>query len=190
MFLVCLVLICFSRIYEGVHTVLDLVFGIIFTLIILIIFKKVFEKYENKANFDLMILAAGIIVSILLIIYSTFKGYPMDYDNAGKLIVDPAKMALESFKNAGFSIGILISWVIERRYIKFSTEGTLEDKITRVLIAFIGFELLYTVIAPNVMGLLSKEVGNFVIFFLFPLYVIVLVPFFIKWFQKKKNVQG
>lgn len=184
-FILCLILICFSRCYVGVHTLTDIVFGIIFSLIILIIVKKVFDKYEDKQNFDLIILGVGIISSILLIIYSTFKGYPMDYDSAGKLIVDPTKMALESFKNAGFSIGILLSWVIERRFIKFSTEGNLESKVLRVLVGFIGFEILLTVIVPFVGTLFSKQIGNFITYFLFPVYVIILVPLFIKFFKNR-----
>ena len=178
-FILCLILICFSRCYVGVHTLTDILFGIIFSLIVLIIFKKVFDKYEDKPNFDLIILGVGIIYSILLIIYSTFKGYPMDYDSAGKLIVDPTKMGLESFKNAGFSIGILLSWVIERRFIKFSSEGNLESKVLRVLVGFIGFEIILTVIAPFVGTLFSKQIGNFITYFLFPVYVIILVPLFL-----------
>jgi len=30
----------------------------------------------------------------------------MDYDSVGKLIVDPAKMAIDVYKDVGFSIGI------------------------------------------------------------------------------------
>ena len=183
--ILCLILICLSRCYLGVHTPLDVVFGVLFSLIVLIIFKKVFDKYEDKPNFDLIILGVGIISSILLIIYSTFKGYPMDYDSAGKLIVDPTKMALDSFKNAGFSIGILLSWVIERRFIKFSVEGNLESKVLRALVGFIGFEILLTVISPLVVTLFSKQVGNFISYFLFPVYCIILIPFFTKYFQNR-----
>ena len=180
-------LICFSRLYVGVHSVLDMVFGFIFSLIVLIIVGKVFDKYEDNPNFDLMVLAAGIIFSILLILYSTYKAYPMDYDAAGKLIVDPAKMALESFKNAGFSIGILLSWVIERRFINFSTEGSVDSKIARIIAGLIGLELLYYVIGPNIAPLLGKQVGSFVVYFIFPVYFIAIMPFFIKFFQKRRN---
>ena len=187
--IVSFLLICFSRLYAGVHSVLDMVFGFIFSLIVLIIVGKVFDKYGDHPNFDLMVLGAGIIFSILLIIYSTFKAYPMDYDSAGKLIVDPAKMALESFKNAGFSIGILLSWVIERRFINFSTEGSVDSKIARIIGGLIGLELLYYVIGPNIT-LFSKQISSFIVFFIFPVYLIVIVPLFIKFLQKRREKQA
>ena len=114
----------------------------------------------------------------------------MDYDAAGKLIVDPAKMALESFKNAGFSIGILLSWVIERRFINFSTDGSVDSKIARIIGGAIGLELLYYFIGPNIAPLFAKQVGSFIVYFIFPVYFIVVVPFFIKFFQNRRNNVG
>ena len=41
-------------------------------------------------------------------------------------------MALEAYKDTGFYMGILISWVIERRFINFSCEGPIERRFLRI----------------------------------------------------------
>ena len=181
---VCIVLICFSRCYVGVHTSLDIISGVILSLIVLVGVKKLFEKYGDNPNFDLMIAGIGILISIILIVYALTKSYPMDYDSAGKLIVEPAKMAVDAIKNAGFSIGLLISWVIERRFIKFSSDGTIDAKIMRIIGGFIGFQFLINVTYPLIKDSLTPEIGGFTNFFIFPLFVVLIMPAIIKLFQK------
>ena len=186
--LVCaIILVAFSRLYVGVHTIWDVTFGIIFSLIVLIIMKKVFDKYEDRENFDLIILGVGMIFCIGMILISTFKGYPMDYNSAGKLIVDPSKMMLDAYKNAGFIIGTLVSWVIERRFIKFSTDVGIDTKFARILGGFIGFELITCVLLPTVKPMLTKELGKFVYNLILPIYVIIIVPLFMKLAEKLRE---
>lgn len=179
-----IIIVGLSRLYVGVHTIWDVIFGFLFSLIVLIIMKKVFDKYEDRPNFDLIILAAGIILSIILILYTTFKGYPMDYDSAGKLIVDPSKMALDSYKNTGFTVGVLLSWVIERRFIKFSTDVGIDSKFARILGGFIGFELIMYVIAPAMKPHMAKIYSKFLTNFLLSIYIVVIVPLCIKIVEK------
>ncbi|WP_295722299.1 phosphatase PAP2 family protein [uncultured Methanobrevibacter sp.] len=179
-----IIIVGFSRLYVGVHTIWDVVFGFLFSLIVLIIMKKVFDKYEDRPNFDLIILAVGIIFSIILILYSTFKGYPMDYDSSGKLIVEPSKMMLDAYKNVGFSVGTLLSWVIERRYIKFSTDVGLDSKFARIIGGFIGFQLLMCVIAPAMKPHMPQILSRFMTNFLLSIYIILIVPICIKIAEK------
>lgn len=179
-----IIIVGFSRLYVGVHTVWDVIFGFLFSLIVLIVMKKVFDKYEDNPNFDLIILAAGIIFSIILIAYSTFKGYPMDYDSSGKLIVEPSKMLLDAYKNVGFSIGTLISWVIERRFIKFSTDVGLDSKFAIILGGFIGFELVMYVIAPTMKSHMTQLLGRFMTNFILSIYIVLIVPMCIKIVEK------
>ena len=86
----------FTRCYFGVHSLADVIGSFIISLIILFVVGKLFDKLEDNPNFDLIIVGAGILLSVLLLAYATFKSYPMDYDSAGKLIVDPAKMAIDA----------------------------------------------------------------------------------------------
>lgn len=189
--IICLFLICFSRCFLGVHSLMDIIIGLVVALISLFIGAKLLERVEDNPNFDLIILGVGIVFCAILIVYATFKSYPMDYDAAGKLIVDPAKMALEAYKDSGFCLGILISWVIERRFINFSSEGPIDRRFLRIGGAYVGYLVLMKMLYPLIKSGLTPQIGNFLAFFMFPIYVVLIVPAIIKFFQNRnKNVYG
>ena len=50
------------------------------------------------------------------------KPYPMDYVD-GQLLVDPVTMQKGSFEAAGICAGLAIAWVLERRFVGFTTDG-------------------------------------------------------------------
>ena len=180
----CFVLVGFSRCYLGVHSILDVIFGIIFTLIVLLIVSRLFDKLEENPNLDIIISIVGILISILIVMFTITKSYPLDYDTAGKLIVDPAILTLDTFANAGSAVGTFLSWPIERRFIKFSTEGSLETKVTRFICGFIGLELIITVIFP-LIG--NTSIGYFLKYLVMSVFIILIYPSIIKFFQNRRK---
>ena len=181
-----LALILFSRNYVGVHSVLDVIFGFLFTLCVLLIISKLFDKLDENPNLDIVIGAVGIIAAILIVIYALTKSYPMDYDAAGKLLVDPAILTLDTFRNAGAAIAIFLSWPIERRFIKFSIDGDTETKILRFLCGFIGLEFVINVIAP---ALGENPLGAFFQYFSIMLFIMLIYPAIIKYFQNRSKAE-
>lgn len=182
----CLVLIGFSRNYVGVHSVLDVIFGFLFTLVVLIIFSKLFDKIEEKPNLDIIISVIGIILAIALIIFATTKSYPLDYDAAGRLIVDPAILTLDSFANAGTAIGFFIAWPIERRFIKFVSDGNMETRLLRAICGFIGLELIIKILLP----LLQGHIQHFIGYVILSMFVMLIYPAIIKFFQNRANLKA
>jgi len=170
-----------------VHYLTDVIGAFIISLIILVIVNKLFDKLEDNPNFDLIIAGAGILLSVILLVYATLKSYPMDYDTAGKLIVDPAKMAIDAYKDVGFTVGILVPWIIERRFIKFTSDGPLDCKFLRIAGAYIGYMVLMYALYPLIKASLDPLMANFLNFFMFPCYVILIVPAVIKFFQNRKK---
>lgn len=177
----------FTRCCFGVHYLTDVVGAFIISLIILFVVGKLFDKLEDNPNFDLIIVGAGILLSVLLLAYATFKSYPMDYDSAGKLIVDPAKMAIDAYNDVGFSVGVLVPWVIERRFIKFTSDGPLDCKFLRIAGAYIGYMILMYALYPLIKASFDPQIVNFLSFFIFPCYVILIVLTVIKFFQNRKK---
>ena len=90
---------------------------------------QVFDKLEENPNLDIIISVVGLILLAIVTVITLTKSYPIDYDSAGKIIVEPIKNLLISFKIYGLVTSLLISWPIERRFINFSHEGTTETKI-------------------------------------------------------------
>ena len=110
------------------------------------------------------------------------KSYPLDYDAAGKLIVDPVILTIDTFKYAGFAVGIFFSWPIERRFIKFTTDGTLETKVLRFICGFIGLQFIINVILP-LIG--ETHLGGFLQYFIIMVFVIIIYPIIFKFFESR-----
>ncbi len=180
----CLILVAFSRNYLGVHSILDVIFGFIFTLIVLLLISKLFDKLEEKPNLDIVVSCIVIVIAFLVAIYALTKSYPMDYDSAGKLIVDPAVLSVYTFMNAGSAAATFICWVIERRFIKFSTDGTLEQKAARFIFGCIGISIIINVIMP-LFG--KTPLGGFLQDFVLITFVMLIYPAIFKFFQNRTN---
>ena len=182
--IIALVLVAFSRVYLGVHTVPDVVFGFILTLIVLVVFSKLFDKLEEHPNLDIIISSLGIVISILVVIFTLTKSYPMDYDAAGKLIVDPVIMTIDTFKSAGLGVGLFLSWPIERRFICFSADGSIKSKLARAVLGLIA--LLFIFIGINMLfG--DTPARAFWQCFAIMILVMLIYPAIIKFFQDRNN---
>ena len=88
--------------------------------VLLVAFKLLLDWVDKNPSKDWIVLVSGVALCVILILYAALKGYPVDYDEAGKVIVDPNKMSVDAFKNAGMGLGFIIGWFLERRFIKFS----------------------------------------------------------------------
>ena len=95
-----------SRNFLGVHTPQDVAVGmtegVVLIIIIGIIEKRV---HGNDKVLDILTLV-GILATVGVILYISFKPYPMDYVD-GQLLVDPQKMMNDSFKACGGFLGFL-----------------------------------------------------------------------------------
>lgn len=144
---------------------------------------KIFEVYGDKPNFDLIVAGVGILISVLLLIYTVTKGYPMNYDAAGQLIVDPAKMIVDSYENVGYTVGIFLGWVLERRFINFNSGGSVHRRLFRLL-AGLGFEFI-AIFRPFLKSLLGAQYGGLLFSFIITFFLIFIMPALIKIVQNR-----
>ncbi len=151
---VMVLLTMFSRNYVGVHTPQDVVVGALLGVIAALVINFCIKVLEQHPERDWMFWAGATILVGLLLMYIYLKSYPMDYVD-GKLLVDPAKMTIDGFKDPGRFYGIVTGWFLERRFIHFSTEGTNEQKVTRALVG----SLLYVFVWTAVCDPIGKAVG-------------------------------
>ena len=175
--IVMIALVGFSRNYLGVHTPQDVLVGCITTIILLFFIKWLLDQTEKNPGLDIIIVTVGIILNILVIIYAATKSYPTDYDSAGKLIVDPAKMAIDTYKNCGFSIAVFISWFIDRRWLRFEPVGTAMQRVGCFIAGILGYFAVIYILTPLFP---SNAVGGFFDRFFRLIYIMIIVPFIIK----------
>ena len=186
--IVAMLVTMFSRLYLGCHYPSDVIIGALVSLIVAYGVCKLIDHLDKYPSRDVVVLLVGTIICIALLIYTCLKGYPMDYDSAGNLIVDPTKLTIDGFKDPGRFYGILLGWFIERRFIKFDTSGTLSQKALRALVGGVLVVLWWTTIA-NPIG---KAANTGIIYFIMqastPLLFMTVYPLIFKMIETRKNV--
>lgn len=199
------ILVGFSRNYIGVHTPQDVVVGFVFSVLAIFGTVKLYDVIEKKVNADVFVAVSGLIISLLIVLYASNKTYPVNFiidegkvsetiymktadvskEIEKKAIVSPNSMVLDLYKNIGYIVGIFFGWIIERRFIKFSTDGTTNQKILRFLVCYILMQLMFTVILPLIKNSGNpKEVTVPIIAFLKTFYILGIAPVIIKLMQK------
>ena len=178
-----ILLVAFSRNYLGVHTPQDVIVGCGSTVILLFFVRWLLVKVDENKNLDVVVLVIGILLNLGVMIYAGTKGYPLDYDADGNLIVDPLKMAIDTYKGCGFSMAVLISWFVDRRWLKYQPKGEIIERVTYYVAGIIGYFVVVYVIVPilphNIIGYVLDR-------FVRLIYVMLVVPFFISKTNSKK----
>ena len=159
-----IVLVMFSRMYLGVHTPLDVFGALLFTVVISGIIwirwnshRRSFDE-QNMLKFFMPAFA----VVLLCLTAALLVNGTVDYSNAKN-----------SFETVGAALGFSFAYFIEPRYIRFSVEGSVVQKILRFLIAIAGA----AAIILGLKALFGTGVPMLVIrYFLTIAYLTILVP--------------
>lgn len=178
-------LIAFSRIFLGVHTPQDILVGLAAGLVVMGLTGKLLAWVEKHPEKDILVMIAGIAIAAAVAVFAAMKSYPEDFDAAGKLLVDGQKMANDTFKGVGWAIGYLAGWVLERRFVRFSTDVPMAVRITRFVTGLLGFYAVTLVLVPLVKSWIPAAGGTAVSCFLQMFYISFLFPWCMKRFEKQ-----
>lgn len=151
------ILVCFSRMYLGVHTPKDVLVAFILTVIIAFITIKYTKKYSKYQRIELMIITT--FLGLILLVYS-FILY-------SKRVVE-AEYLIDSFKVIGAGLGFVLGNYLEGNFVKF--------RVRTIRIWEQGFKILFGLIG---IGLLDKLFKLFNTFFDFHILIIHGVKYFI-----------
>lgn len=174
------VLIAFSRNYLGVHTPQDVLVGLAAGLLVMWLTGKLIRWVETHPEKDILVMCIGILIAVAVAVFAAVKSYPEDRDAAGKLLVDGAKMANDTFKGVGWAIGFLAGWVLERRFVGFSTDVPMVAKATRFVTGLLGFYAVSLILTPLIKSWVPGAAGTIISCFLQMFYVSFLFPWCIK----------
>jgi membrane-associated phospholipid phosphatase len=168
-------LAAFSRNYLGVHTPQDVIVAILCSFAI-IKFCAVMESKvrENPALLDKLLLACCVI-AVLCAVYFHFKSYPMDYED-GRLIVDPQEMKADGYSSVGAVLGTMIGMMLEKRFVRFRTDGPVWRRVIRVLVGLIVPAAAYLLGRNPLYALIGKDTGHLVLFAFLTLYAVWIYP--------------
>ena len=171
-----LVLVGFSRLYLGVHTPQDVLVGFLAGCLVLWLTVRLMRWVEAHPEKDWMVVCIGLGLAAAVAVYAAVKSYPADYDAEGKLIVDGAKMANDTFKGVGWSAAFLIGWILERRFVGFATDIPLTRKLTRAAGGLLGYYAFSLILVPLVKSWIPGPAGTIVSCFIQMFFVSFLFP--------------
>jgi len=177
--------VAFSRNFLGVHTPQDVICGILLSLSTTYICFKIDNWLEKKPEADTLFFLVASLFFLSLATIFILKPYPVDY-YAGKIIFNPLKAKYESYCIVGNSLGFLIGWYAERKFINF---GIPKRNRMRIIAGFLGIILFlpYFSCIPALKPLLSKPFYNFIRTAAPYIFILIIWPTAIKLFFNKRT---
>ncbi len=179
------VLVAFSRNYLGVHTPQDVLVGSIVGMLVMWLIFKLIHWLDSNPDKALMVVVIGIGIAVLVAVYASLKSYPTDYDVAGNLVVDGAKMANDTFKGVGWAAAFLTGWLLERRYVGFSTEVPMLTRMIRMAYGLLSYYIVSLILVPLIKNGIAGTPGTVISCFLQMFYISFIFPWCINTFEKK-----
>ena len=154
--------------------------------------KIVAEWLKKHPKMDLLVAGIGIAIAIAVAIYASVKSYPVDYDAQGKILVDGHKMAQDTFKAVGWASGFFAGWVLERRFVKFEDDVSLQLRAVRATVGLFCYYIVTLIINPLIKSVTPSGAGNVIRCFIQMFCVVFLFPLIFVLIEKRteKNTAG
>lgn len=170
-------LVGFSRNFLGCHTPQDVFVGLCEGTAFVILMHFLLGWTWSKKEREKYVVLIGIAFAAAMLAFTEFKPYPIRAGQGG-ILVDPEKMKLDCYRNAGMLVGILLGIFLEQKFVNFEIEVSWPKKTLRFAIGsaaavglFIGLSLFFFKIGFNqkASAFITTFSLMFFIFFLGPL---------------------
>lgn len=176
-----IVLNLFARNFLGLHTLWDVVVGFLIGIVTIVAAEFLFNWLDKHPEKDWIVLAVSIAAAAGTALFAILKNdYPMDYDAAHNLIVDPREMTPDTFGGVGIMTGWVIGWFLERRFVKFDDKVKTHERIVRMVIGLGLYALVYLVIMKKLTAPMEPNFGKFLCYFVSFFFSSFIYPLIMK----------
>lgn len=174
------VLVPFSRLYLGVHTPLDVGVSIAIALVLIFgLYPLIRKQFENKKLMR-VILATMFLLSVGYLAFTLLYKFPSDVDMEN--LTSGTKNA---YKMVGCTLGILIAFEIDDRFIRFDTSAALPAQIIKFVVGLIPLLAIKEGLrAPLGVMCGGSFIADGVRYFLIVIFAGCVWPLTFKWFSK------
>ena len=179
LFFVLAALICFSGTYMGVHTPQDVLVGIAESIFWLMVTARIFDYLSEHPEKEDLFLLTGFILGWILIIFITFKPYPMTFID-DRLLVHPERMMNDGYGDICCLIAYPVARFIEKKWICFEAVGRTRRGIALSLIGLVPAVLMIRYMKAPLDVVLGSHWGHFMYTFILVMYCIAIFPAVLK----------
>ncbi len=174
------VLVCFSRMYLGVHTPADVGVGLVCGLALVFGLWPLFEKSEEKPWLVTAVYAVIAAVALFAALYVEFHAWPTDID---------AENLYEARKNSytmlGIALAVLVAYPLERKYIRFETKASFWAQVLKCSLGLLVVMGVRVGLKAPLNALFGGHVSsNALRYFIMVLFAIIVWPATFGWFAK------
>lgn len=173
------VLVPFSRLYLGVHTPADVVTSVIIASVLIFGLYPVIYKATENGNTMRILFAVMVVLSAGLLAFVSLFKFPENVDAANL-----ASGTKNAYKMLGCTLGVLISYEVDRRFINFDTKAIFIAQVLKLVIGLIPI----IIIKEGLRGPLSVVFGEMYLadgvrYFLIVIFAACVWPLTFKWFS-------
>lgn len=129
-----IVLIAISRLYLGVHYLSDVLFSLFFGILLVFSVCTAFDKNANSRIFQCITIALSTSLLIYVLLSTSSNSLTSEESSALKF----------SFKFFGASLAFVLSWIVDEKYVNYSTKGPLLFQLFKLTVGAGGVILLRT----------------------------------------------
>ncbi len=161
-----ILLTAFSRNWLGCHTLKDVVVAVIIAGIVLCSLNIFVLWFSNHQDKDILVCVVGCLLSFAILIILQIKPYAVE--NVYPLITD-------CYTACGMTTGMLLGWLLERRFVNFSLDVSAKTKVLRGVIGGIIVVAIY-LCGGMIFSFLGPHFSHLVKYFLIFFIIICLYP--------------
>ncbi len=173
-------LVCFSRMYVGVHTPADVGVGALLGLALVFGLYPLFQRSEEKPGLVTAVFGVCAALALGAVLYGELRPWGADIDRENL-----AEFLKNSYTMLGMSLAVLTAVPIERKYIQFDTKARWWAQILKCVL---GFALVMGVrvgLKPPLNALFRGHMAaNAVRYYLMVLAAVLVWPLTFPWFAK------
>lgn len=177
------ILIPLSRLYLGVHTLLDVSVSFGLALVFIFVFYPFIEKnFDNKMKMNYLMITM-FVLCFLHLLYVTF--FPGNTNIEASLYENAMKNA---YKLMGCSVGVILAIIIDREFINFKTKAVWWVQILKLVLGVVPILLIKSLLKQPLIDLCDNlYIANAIRYFLILFFACGIWPITFKYFAKIKK---
>ncbi len=173
-------LVCFSRMYLGVHTPADVAVGVAIGLALVFGLGALFARHGDEPRTVTAVYAVIGALALAAVLWGELRTWPADVDGENL-----AEFQKNSYTMLGLALAVLTAQPIEQRYVRFETKAPLWAQVLKCVLGLgLVMGLRAALKAPLNALFGGHMAANALRYYLMVLAAALLWPMTFKWFGK------